>query len=139
VKSIYPNSHAFTGHALAELKLEGAAGKTSLGKVKDDQTMVLEGTKEGYSCGYDVTDTLAKAVGDHQRTRGVVQEAVTKFYFNKGDAQSAAQVTQVSNEQTFRLNLLQIQQNQRIIELLEQIAKSGTGGRPGHNAVAARQ
>ena len=53
-----------------------------------------------------------------------------RFYGAKGAARSAAQVSQAADEQQIRLALLRaaqdarlIEQNDRIIQLLEQIAK----------------
>jgi hypothetical protein len=79
---------------------------------------------------------LKDAPKDPKAVNAIAGQALWDYYVDKAGAEGAAQVSQLANEQTLRLNVLQVQQNQRIIELLEQVAKSGTGGESGHDAVA---
>jgi hypothetical protein len=60
----------------------------------------------------------------------VLEQALTGFYTSKAGARGAVQISQSADEQQIRLSLLRaaqeariIEQNDRIIQLLEQIAK----------------
>lgn len=68
-------------------------------------------------------DLFVAATHDSTLARTISRQSLWLFSRHKLDAQSAPQVCQVAAEQTFMLSLLQTEQNQRIIELLEQIAK----------------
>ncbi len=71
-------------------------------------------------------DTLRQMYLDaplhRQTTAAILDQALWMFALDAGTGLSAAQVTQAASEAQVRLALLQVAQNQRIIELLEQIA-----------------
>lgn len=70
-----------------------------------------------------LTDFLTEAPGNPEMVRAVVLRSLSQLADGKGGAKSAAQVSQAADEAALRLQLLQVQQNQRIISLLEQIVK----------------
>lgn len=55
--------------------------------------------------------------------RAVEDHVMRTYYAGRSDAKSAAQASQLADEASLRLRFVEIHQNQRIIELLEQVAK----------------
>jgi hypothetical protein len=74
-----------------------------------------------------VMSILGDAPKDAKTVRAIAGHSLWKYYLEKGSARSAPQVSQLANEQMLHLGLLQVQQNQRIIELLEQMGKRSSG------------
>jgi hypothetical protein len=59
----------------------------------------------------------------------VLRYTMSRYYNDKAHAESAAQAQQVSGEAVVRQNAIIIAQNQRMIDLLEQIAKQTVSGK----------
>lgn len=63
-----------------------------------------------------------KAPRTPQITDYVLKKTIEQMYFGVARSKSAEQASQVCNENSLRLQIIQLAQNQRIIELLEQMA-----------------
>jgi hypothetical protein len=70
-----------------------------------------------------LTREWATSAGSPDRLREAQVHALRELEFGKRAASGAAQVSQVASEAALKLQVVQLQQNQRIIELLEQMAK----------------
>lgn len=72
---------------------------------------------------YDLVESYCEGAKSADGTKALAAHALAGFYAvsTNSDA-SAMQVTQVAAETQWRLSLIQIQQNQRMIELLDQLA-----------------
>lgn len=56
-------------------------------------------------------------------TSDIQAVVLASYYSNKANAKGCEQVSQVANEAMVKMMALQVAQNQRIIELLEQLAR----------------
>jgi hypothetical protein len=106
----------------AELRFELAMSKANLALMTGKKVDAAEARESADA----VTDILVNAPTDPKMVRALVGKSLWQFYAAKADARGAVQVSQAANEASQRLSLLQVEQNQRIIELLEQVAKKGT-------------
>ncbi len=68
-------------------------------------------------------NNLAKVIGNRKLTMAVLADAAAKFESMRIDTRSAPQVSQIADEQNSQLIRLMVIQNQRIIELLDQLVK----------------
>ena len=95
--------------------------KTSMGFC----TFVPDGTgcKENNNFEQKYIDSLAKIVQSPKLTSYLVSGAAKNFEGLRISAKSAPQISQIADEQNAELIRIIVIQNQRIIELLEQIAK----------------
>ncbi len=66
---------------------------------------------------------LVKAIGYPNLILFIVSDVAKSYEGNKVNARSAPQVSQIADEQNVQLMRIIVIQNQKIIELLEQIAK----------------
>jgi|WetSurMetagenome_2_1015567.scaffolds.fasta_scaffold133618_2 hypothetical protein len=95
------------------LKLSG------LNLATGDKAAVIKNSQEGKQ---EVSSSLQAAAKNPETGDQLIRCIFTEYYQAMARATSSAQASQVANEQTFRLLLLQTYQNQRIIELLQQLA-----------------
>jgi len=72
---------------------------------------------------YELVEAYRAGVKSADGVKGLTSKALNSYHLNKATAKSAAQVSQAADEAQIELSLIQIQQNQRIIELLEEVAK----------------
>lgn len=68
-------------------------------------------------------DAMSKVVADPALVSDLVSEAVLKYESMKDLSKSAAQVSQIADQQNAEIMRVIVAQNQRVIELLEQILK----------------
>ena len=81
------------------------------------------GCKENNNFEQKYIDSLAKIVQSPKLTSYLVSGAAKNFEGLRISAKSAPQISQIADEQNAELIRIIVIQNQRIIELLEQIAK----------------
>lgn len=86
------------------------------------QAQALSGKEAPAAERVDMGVEYAKLGSDLEAQRLHMGGAVTEFYRYKSAAQSAVQVSQAADEAQVRLRALEVSQNRRIIELLEQLA-----------------
>gem|GEM_PF-2583804 len=72
---------------------------------------------------FDLVESYRIGTQSPDGLKGLAAKALNSFHLQKAQAQSAPQVSQAAAEAQIQLSIIQIQQNQRIIGLLEQIAK----------------
>lgn len=92
-----------------QLSLEGLRAAT------DDQSNQLASAATNMSKLYE---NAPKKKGETSDIQAVV---LASYYENKANAKGCEQVSQVANEAMVKMMALQVAQNQRIIELLEQL------------------
>jgi len=76
----------------------------------------------------DLNDLLASGVKDPAMLKAITDRTLLHLEDAKATSSSAPQVSQIANQQVVWLALVQVHQNQRIIELLEQLSKKGANG-----------
>lgn len=70
-----------------------------------------------------ISDAYLRAAGQRQTAQYVIEKALDKFHIQAEACKSAAQMSAVCDEAAVRLQILQVAQNQKIIELLEELNK----------------
>lgn len=105
----------------SEFDLELTGAKVRLDTLRDqsnpENVKALNGAVDSYST------VMKEAARDPSLSQAAIQRSIYIYYLNNSSTRSAPQATQLAAEETYRLSILQAQQNQRIIELLEQLAK----------------
>jgi len=87
-------------------------------------SMVPDNEKcKGRNPAAEMSDLYAQAAKNPELTRKLVSLALNSYSELKEGARSAAQVSQAADESSVKMQLIVIAQNQRIIELLEQLVK----------------
>jgi hypothetical protein len=117
-----PNEKAFIDYSLAEALM---STNVALSDLKPDKDKIAAA-----NASVDrVTNMLVGASQDPVMVRALVRKSLFDFQSGKSDAKSAAQVSQVADEAALRLSMLQVAQNQRIIELLQEVARRDAGSK----------
>jgi hypothetical protein len=70
-----------------------------------------------------LAELYSEALKKPDTSRFVIARILTEYQNSREDARSAPQVSQVADEASIKMQFLVIAQNQRIIELLEQLVK----------------
>jgi hypothetical protein len=95
--------------------------------------LYLTGGKDSGTLGAQVPALMkayGKVVDSSEALHEVVGKTFAGFLANKQGAKGAVQVSQAADQAALELQLVQIAQNQRIIELLKQIAAKGAAPAP---------
>lgn len=71
----------------------------------------------------DISTEYKAVADDPLATQAFLMVALRTYYASIANANTAAQITQASSEESVRLQALQVSQNSRIINLLEDISK----------------
>ena len=72
--------------------------------------------------GVKYIDNLAKGVNDSDLAHTVMASDIVSYYEMKASSESAPQATQAASKAILQLEVMQTAQNQKMIELLKQIA-----------------
>ncbi|MBI2528186.1 MAG: hypothetical protein HYV93_19680 [Candidatus Rokubacteria bacterium] len=116
-----PRAHTadqtWTNATMKENVLSAEASQAFLAAAPD------QNPKEARQAIFDVIAVYGEGVATPEGVKGLTAKALNKLWATRVGARSAAQVSQLTDETQIQFALIQIQQNQRIIGLLEELVK----------------
>lgn len=139
-----PNPTVAGDFSTVELQMETAIAKAGLAAVQNNSVEAQKQIREAVALQFKLSDLYLAGSNDARFTGSLLRTQIGKYYGGIGSARSAPQVTQLASETLVKLGFLQtsqnavlIQQNDRIIQLLEKLANSPSN--PPNNAAVIYQ
>jgi hypothetical protein len=115
-----------TGQEDAEKMSRGKAVKLSLNlatRELSEKIKALHGTDPSTSEDRAILAPLRDVASDPVATQVVVSDWLGDFFTLKASSESAAQASQVASEEALKMQAIAVEQNARIIQLLERLTE----------------